>query len=333
MQLLKVIHKWLSLIVGIQLILWLVSGLVFSLLDPEQVKGKYLSSQHAPANIAATRQLLDHGDILASYDRQAVREITLTTLLSRSVYRVVLADRVDLVDANRGDSITITAAMARAIADWDYSGERGDIRSIDKVEAPTLETRRHQGPAWRVAIDDSINTTLYISAEDGQLLERRNDIWRVFDFFWMLHIMDYRERQDFNNPLVICLAFACLWLVVSGCVLLVNSLLPAGFTVFSRRRRGPVPVKVYTDAGLLLRELQLPPGDVLIDALAGQGVQLASLCGGGGSCGRCRVRMDAGAPVSDDDKALLSAESLSKGYRLACRQRIDGPASLTLVDV
>jgi hypothetical protein len=46
-------------------------------------------------------------------------------------------------------------------------------------------------------------------------------MWRVFDFFWMLHIMDYGERENFNSPLLITasvvgwvLAVTGIWLVV-----------------------------------------------------------------------------------------------------------------------
>ena len=40
--------------------------------------------------------------------------------------------------------------------------------------------------------------TYYISATTGSVLERRNDTWRWWDFFWMLHIMDYDERENVN---------------------------------------------------------------------------------------------------------------------------------------
>ena len=36
----------------------------------------------------------------------------------------------------------------------------------------------------------------------GELVTRRHELWRVFDFVWMLHIMDYDTREDVNNPLL-----------------------------------------------------------------------------------------------------------------------------------
>jgi hypothetical protein len=84
---------------------------------------------------------------------------------------------------------------------------------------------------WRVSFDDDGHTRYYVSMRDGQILQRRNDSWRVFDFFWMLHTMDYRGRDDYNNPQAVLFAIGALWIVVSGLILAVNGLVPR-----SRRR-------------------------------------------------------------------------------------------------
>src|SRR3546814_16302027 len=70
---------------------------------------------------------------------------------------------------------------------------------------------------------DVCSSDLYVSGQDGRVLERRNDTWRIFDFVWMLHIMDYTGRQDFNNPLVIMADSGGQWLALSGVWLLVTS--------------------------------------------------------------------------------------------------------------
>lgn len=48
------------------------------------------------------------------------------------------------------------------------------------------------------------------------MLARRNRIWRLYDFFWMLHIMDYDERENFNNPLIRAFAATGLLFALSG---------------------------------------------------------------------------------------------------------------------
>src|SRR3546814_12131109 len=85
-----------------------------------------------------------------------------------------------------------------------------------------LEVRDQETPMWSVTFEDGEGTTLYVSGQDGRVLERRNDTWRIFDFVWMLHIMDYTGRQDFNNPPVIMAGSGGLWTALSGFWLLVT---------------------------------------------------------------------------------------------------------------
>jgi uncharacterized 2Fe-2S/4Fe-4S cluster protein (DUF4445 family) len=69
------------------------------------------------------------------------------------------------------------------------------------------------------------------------------------------------------------------------------------------------------------RRGECPSGQSLLDCARRLGVDLVSLCGGAGSCGRCIVQILAGEvsePVPSEG-AYLSAQQLAEGYRLACR--------------
>lgn len=61
----------------------------------------------------------------------------------------------------------------------------------------------------------------------------------------------------------------------------------------------------------------------LFDLSRALGVDLVSLCGGQGHCGRCRVRLVDGlaGEVSAAEREQLSPEELDAGFRLACRTR------------
>ncbi|HEU5156591.1 MAG TPA: ASKHA domain-containing protein [Streptosporangiaceae bacterium] len=70
--------------------------------------------------------------------------------------------------------------------------------------------------------------------------------------------------------------------------------------------------------------VDVPAGTTLLEAAHGAGVELASVCGGHGWCGRCRVAIlagDAGAPA-DADRRYLSPDELAAGRRLACRTHV-----------
>jgi uncharacterized 2Fe-2S/4Fe-4S cluster protein (DUF4445 family) len=57
----------------------------------------------------------------------------------------------------------------------------------------------------------------------------------------------------------------------------------------------------------------------LLRELHDAGIYLPAICGGQGSCGKCRIRIISGAlQVSASDRAHFSAADLEAGYRLAC---------------
>lgn len=78
---------------------------------------------------------------------------------------------------------------------------------------------------------------------------------------------------------------------------------------------GTVPVLINGE-----RELQLPVGGKLLYALADVRIFLASACGGGGTCGQCRVQvMSGGGSILPSETSLISPREAADHYRLACQ--------------
>jgi len=94
------------------------------------------------------------------------------------------------------------------------------------------------------------------------------------------------------------------------------------FRTGTLRRKGVgISMAVYVDFEPTGRRGECPSGQSLLDCARQLGVDIVSLCGGVGSCGRCIVQIVTGevsepAPSEGDH---LSAEQLADGYRLACR--------------
>ncbi|MBN1101936.1 MAG: DUF4445 domain-containing protein [Deltaproteobacteria bacterium] len=77
---------------------------------------------------------------------------------------------------------------------------------------------------------------------------------------------------------------------------------------------------------------RFPPGRSLLDCARQSGIDLVSICGGKGTCGKCRVQIVSGK-VSEsfrDEAETLSAEDRNKGYRLACRTTPESDLVLNL---
>ncbi len=225
-RLIRQAHRWLGLLIGIQVLLWVVGGVVMSALRLEAVRGEHLAARPAQVALDAHAPLLPVGDVLKAHGDERITAVTLTTLLDQPVYRLETRTGPLLVHALDGRELSpLPEAAARALALADYAGP-GALRSVDWVDTPALEYRGRDLPLWRATFDDERATTLYISPATGQVVARRNDLWRIFDFVWMLHIMDYEQREDFNHPLLVTTAATALLFVLSGLAMLFFSFRP-----------------------------------------------------------------------------------------------------------
>lgn len=311
------IHKWIGLLIGLQLVLWMSSGFVMSLLDAEKVRGREFRAPAAakrpwPADAMPVDRLLETA-------RAPAHSVSTGWLLDRPVYRLVGEKTTQLIDAHSGLQVELDATLARRLAEASYKGP-GKAQRAELVER-SLETRAHDGKVWRVGFADDEDTTVYL-APSGDVLEHRNSTWRLFDVFWMLHIMDYSGRQDFNNPLVVSAAVGGFWLALSGIWLLFTSFSLAEF--IPKRWRGTRSLMVHAPDGSRLRSVRAHSGDTVFVALAQQGLQLPSNCGGGQTCGLCEVRVRGSAPAATTaDRALLSPSRIEAGCRLACDLKLD----------
>jgi Na+-transporting NADH:ubiquinone oxidoreductase subunit F len=189
-----------------------------------------------PALLARDERVVEPAAFLAAYADSSVKGIRLLSLLDRWVYRVDLGDRVELRQASDGAPFKVDKDMAERLALARYAGG-ANVREVRYHAEPTLETRDAAGGVWQVRFADTADTSLYFSGTDGQFITARNDTWRVFDFFWMLHTMDYRGRDDFNNPVVVFAATGSLWLGLSGVILLFRSFRTGNSNPLSGRRR------------------------------------------------------------------------------------------------
>ncbi len=78
---------------------------------------------------------------------------------------------------------------------------------------------------------------------------------------------------------------------------------------------------IFRPAGRLVR---VPRATTLAAAAAQAGVPVEQVCGGKGTCGKCKVRLLSGrlSDVSTQERQHLSADELAAGYRLACQAEV-----------
>lgn len=68
------------------------------------------------------------------------------------------------------------------------------------------------------------------------------------------------------------------------------------------------------------KSLSVPSGGKLLNTLADQGIYVPSACGGGGSCGQCKVRvLSGGGEILPTEAAQMTRKEIKTGVRLACQ--------------
>lgn len=228
------LHKWFSIIVGIQLLLWVLSGLYMTAVPISYVHGDHLRDKSIPEVMNFSSLPGEIRPVLTELGQTEVVDVRLFQRQGSAVYQVKTTATSMLIAADTGAVIAnLEQPQAIEIAQQAYQGNGGVVSAVEITsyeEVPEIKGRKL--PIWQVNFDDWVNTSLYVSNTEAKVITARSDIWRVFDFLWMLHIMDYDEREDFNNPLVIFMASAGIFMVLSGAVLLINGMQRRGISYF-----------------------------------------------------------------------------------------------------
>lgn len=210
------VHKWLALIIGVQILFWFASGLFFAIYPIERVRSEHRiahahlaapMSAHAPAEMTA---FLPEAPTRLTYERtSAGQDVAVAEFAER---RPIL---IDLNDWRVASPLTADAAQQIARA---YVADAPTVREMRLVSEETPEYRGAL-PAWRIAFNDAEGLAVYVAADTARVTARRSDLWRVYDALWALHIMDWRDHENFNTGLLILATLLALIVTLAGFVL------------------------------------------------------------------------------------------------------------------
>lgn len=227
------IHKWLALVLVLQVLFWFVSGLFFAVVPIERVRSEHTIAKQAPVPIplaaaAAGLQRIGSGSAGATGEKIEIR-----SMLGKPVALVSKGEvRPRLYDLSSGRLLSpVPRNVAVAVAELDQAGNARAVRA----EVVTTASPEYRGalPAWRVDFEDGTRRSVYVAADTGAVTGRRSTLWRVYDFLWSLHIMDFKDHEDFNTPLLIGATGLGLIVIVTGIVLFPSRL---GYNAWRRRR-------------------------------------------------------------------------------------------------
>lgn len=205
-------HRYLGLIIGIQFILWTVSGLYFSWTDIDEIHGDHFLKprQHiAFDGLLGVNQL----DSSLSVSSLALRHIGDEPYYWVNNNKLIHARTGETKDSVRKEEALIIADTY--VADTYQPATVKYLTEVDKHH----EYRERPLPAWMITYKGSHGLASFVSARDASFQQVRHRDWRWFDFLWMTHTMDYESRDNINNWALRIFSIFGLITVVSGFVL------------------------------------------------------------------------------------------------------------------
>jgi hypothetical protein len=221
------VHRWLGWLVGVQVLIWVTGGVVFSLLPFQSwVKG---GDTVKPPTVVLPADWADRvAPTLQAAARQGrVSAIAAVATPQGPALRISYAEGHGpvIVPADGSTWAPPDEAALRRFATGLYRGQAA-LTTLERVaEVPPklgiVSETGGRGDVWRAQFDDALATRIYLSGRTGEFVTSRNDAWVWYDFFWRLHIMDYAEGEDFNGTLLRGASIVAWGLVIAGAVLAV----------------------------------------------------------------------------------------------------------------
>ncbi len=210
-------HRWAGILIGVQLLFWIGSGLYFAWMPMKVVKDEDRKAEF-PLNPLPLNELVPPSALVLPAGFQA-KNLRLDHTPAGLLYRLESKEgSVAVFDARTGTPArTLNAEQVSDLATKQSLGS-DQPKAVNFLETAPAD---YKGPlpVYQMVYDDFRNTHLYIDPWSGRVIVRRNMFWRVYDFLWMLHILDFEEREDFNNPWIKILSLAALTVAISGYVI------------------------------------------------------------------------------------------------------------------
>ncbi|HNP68564.1 MAG TPA: PepSY domain-containing protein [Aequorivita sp.] len=206
-------HRYLGLFIGIQFLMWTISGLYFSWTDIDEIHGDHFKKD-VPEQ-ATFKNLIGLSELENELN---VKSLELLEIDDKPYYWINEEHLYNAVSGAKKKGITkqeaIKVAERYMLSDLEFD----KIQRIESV-GNHHEYRGRPLPAYEISYKTDENLKAYVAIENGAFQTVRHRDWRWFDFLWMTHTMDYEGRDNFNT--IVLRAFSLLGLitVLSGFLL------------------------------------------------------------------------------------------------------------------
>ena len=209
----RTFHKYLSLAISVQLLLWTISGIYFAFNKIELIRGEQYILEQENSGV-------DLKEFTASLD---AKNVNILRRLDEWVLKVDEGSNIYYVDLQGNELKSLNTEEAKQIV-----RNKTSLFPLEavKIESPSRgsEFRGRNLPLFKVSTRSNEEVNVYVDAVSGEVTAIRSDSWRTWDFLWGTHIMDYSERENIDNLLLKIFSVLALISALSGIVLFFSGL-------------------------------------------------------------------------------------------------------------
>ncbi|WP_292889136.1 PepSY domain-containing protein [Nonlabens sp.] len=206
-------HRYLGIFLGIQFLMWTISGMYFSWTDIDEIHGDQFKKE--VPNQTAFSNLLGSSELKI---QEPIRSLELLDIASSPYYWINEAVLYNARTGAKKNELTADEAIKVAARYMLSDLELDHIQRIESVD-DHHEYRGRPLPAYEISYKTDENLKAYVAIDNGAFQTVRHRDWRWFDFLWMTHTMDYQGRDDFNTLVLRIFSLLGLITVLSGFLL------------------------------------------------------------------------------------------------------------------
>ena len=216
-------HRYIALVVSVQLLFWSLGGLYFSIFPIERIHGDHLKARLEEPAKEEIGKYVSIGSITDKVEnKDVIINVSLKFSARNPLYIVQLLGESPLFfDAQSGEKLSkLTEEEVLDLASRlsNGAGNPVSVEWLTEVEVDSEYRNKHL-PVYRVAFDGADSLNMYLHGFTGEIVSMRTSEWRIFDFLWMMHVMDYETRDNFNHFLLQFFASLAVLSSLSGLLL------------------------------------------------------------------------------------------------------------------
>ena len=204
------IHKYLSFLISIQLLLWTVSGIYFAFNKIENVRGEqYREEPNFNVDFSKLNFQIDGARNIRVIDRMDQEILVVDGIYGREYLNF---EGKDVEQLKEEEAKALSAKQTSLIPE-----------SVDLITENIIgsEYRGRALPIYRVKsvneAGESIN--VYLNVYTGEVEAVRSNQWRIWDLMWGFHIMDWETREVIDNLLLKIFSILALISSITGVLL------------------------------------------------------------------------------------------------------------------